>query len=81
MTQAAAQQSNPHADTVKRILNEAAGMFPSYPGGPGFWRYVHELAGIEGIEIAENDVELLGPTVISFQADGESITIDWTLPD
>lgn len=68
-------------ETARRILDEATGMFPNDPGGIGFWRYVREIAEIEGIEITETDLELSEPTRILCRADGTTIMFDWSLPD
>lgn len=68
-------------ETARRILDEATGMFPDDPGGRGFWRYVHEIAGIEGLEFTETDLELWGPTRIMCRADGVTVMFDWTPPD
>ena len=81
MTQVdATTESNPHADTVRRVLDEAAGMFRSYIGGPGFWRYAHETALIDGIKIVESEINTSGPTSILFGVDGERFVVSWTPP-
>lgn len=71
----------PEQKLVCRILDEAAGMFSPHIGGPGFWRYVHEVATIEGIKIFETGI---GPhphsTLISFQVGEKELSVEWVSP-
>ncbi|MBP9771989.1 MAG: hypothetical protein KBD16_03655 [Candidatus Pacebacteria bacterium] len=80
-TNVSAQSVNPHVGTVERILDEAAGMFRAYVGGPGFWRYAHEAAELEGVRIEETfDMSLFGPRRVSFTVEGKNLNIMWTPP-
>ncbi len=83
VVQSTSDQSTSHAaDTIKGILDEAAGMFRVYVGGPGFWRHVHTLAGIEKVVIHETfEMGVSGPQVVSFRVDGEMLTTEWTPPN
>ncbi len=72
---------NEHQAMVRRILDTAAGMFPSYIGGPGFWRYVKDEAGIEGFQIEETNIEAPpAPTKVYFHTNGETLLAEWISP-